>query len=511
MKPKICLLVSNDLNHDPRVQKQAETTAKAKLETLVLAWATGDNCPPLVEQRPGYLVKRGLFNPYMTPKLIGLNFRLVRFNLRILRNFFAHSIRVCIRYLIAVLRIIFVKIPRKIILVSKIQLKKTKDRYVLTRWIWNKIIKVRRRQLASSVLSKPAVPVSSSRIEPQIQELHQDSDASQDKFSFKSILIKTISLLNIYKFYKHYYSSLNQYLIEEGCKFKPDIVHANDLDTLWAGWQIKKKTGAKLVYDAHEIWTEQGLPYPKLINWLFKKMEKFLIGKVDHFITVNQSLSDELEKMYHFPKSTPKSIIYNCPRLIVTEPTKHDRKTIIALYQGRYSVNRGLEEIAQAGQYLNPNIEIHFRGLGDEKVLKNLKLIAQNSGRRNVKFFDPVEMDLLIEEAKTADIGLVAYIPSNINNKLCLPNKVYEYMMAGLALALSDLPELKRIVKAFHNGSTFNPYKPKDIAKQINALANRSKLNQMKLKSLAAAKVCNWEVEEKKLIKIYESLYAQKS
>ena len=143
-------------------------------------------------------------------------------------------------------------------------------------------------------------------------------------------------------------------------------------------------------------------------------------------------------------------------------PIKSDK--IIALYQGRYSPNRGLEQIVESAQYLDPNIELHFRGLGDEKLLADLKQIARRIGRSNVKFPPPVEMNDLVESAQTADIGLIAYLPVHIDNELCMPNKVFEYMMAGLALATSDLPELRRLIKTYHNGSTFNPYQPKNIA-----------------------------------------------
>ena len=371
---------------------------------------------------------------------------------------------------------------------------------------WNKSVKQRYPNIvAQSVFEADNPKAITVNNKPIVKPRETVSSPKQ------SMWRKMVLILNIhFGYYYYYYSSMTNFMVDEGIKFKPDIIHANDLDTLWAGWQIKKKTGAKLIYDAHEIWTEQGLSFPKLINYLFKVIEKYLFRKIDHFITINESIAKVLDATYHFQKNLKQTIIYNCPRYQKCEFRHHNPEKIVALYQGRYGPNRGLEQIATAAKYLNPGIEIHFRGSEDEKILGKLKKIAKNINRKNVIFHPPVEMKDLVNYAKTADIGLIAYLPVHIDNELCMPNKVFEYMMAGLALAVSDLPELRRLVKEYNHGTTFNPYDPKDIAKKINQLA-KNNLFRLRQNSLKAAKICNWENEEIKLKKIYKSLIDEPS
>jgi glycosyltransferase involved in cell wall biosynthesis len=119
-----------------------------------------------------------------------------------------------------------------------------------------------------------------------------------------------------------------------------------------------------------------------------------------------------------------------------------------------------------------------------------------------------VPLGQIIQAAASFDIGLHAIQATNPNNYYCLPNKVFEYMMAGLALAVSDLPELRRIVHGYNTGITFEPSNPEDIARQINSLlANPEQLYQMQASSLRASRdVFNFEREGEKLRQIIEDV-----
>jgi glycosyltransferase involved in cell wall biosynthesis len=114
----------------------------------------------------------------------------------------------------------------------------------------------------------------------------------------------------------------------------------------------------------------------------------------------------------------------------------------------------------------------------------------------------------LVKTASEADIGVIPYIPFCLNNRLCLPNKLFEYMMAGLAVVGSDLPELRHIIRGHQIGGVFSPEKPRDIARAINELLlDTPRLDAMKRNALRAAhELYNWEVEGKVLLMAYESV-----
>lgn len=498
MKAKICILVSNDFNNDPRVQRQASSAGRY-FETLVLGWMTFEASQkiPEVEKREYYKIYRGIFLPHFRNKIFFfLNLKLLSFSF----SFICTSV-------------IKIFANRTYILLRKL-------RWVIYR-VLNQIILNFKKFFYPAPSQKPNIKLI--RAVPQQNfeiKINQNSSQSFNNKGSKPALRHPISLrtklsrlLNGIRFYD-YYKTMNQFFIQKGEEFKPDIIHANDLDTLWAGWQIKKKTGAKLIYDAHEIWTDQGLQLPSFVLRLYKVLEKYLFRRIDYFLTVNDSIAQELDKRYHFQKKVPQEVIYNYPQTqkISSFNQKRLNQKIQILYQGRYSFDRGLEQIIEASKFLSSKAEIHFRGVGNEEFQERLKnIVRKNRLEKKVKFLSPVPMNNLIQSAQTADIGIIAYIPTNINNYLCLPNKLFEYMMAGLALAVSDSPELKKIIQCQDNGIVFNPRKPKDIANKLNKLIdNQEKLKSMKANSLKAAQFYTWENEEKKLIKIYRKLYAQK-
>jgi glycosyltransferase involved in cell wall biosynthesis len=115
----------------------------------------------------------------------------------------------------------------------------------------------------------------------------------------------------------------------------------------------------------------------------------------------------------------------------------------------------------------------------------------------------------LVKAASTADIGVIPYIPTCQNLFFCLPNKMFEYMMAGLAIVSTDLPEVRKIVLDHDLGVIFHhPEDPRSIAQAINELLkDETRLKEMKRNALQAAKAFyNWESESLKLLKAYESL-----
>jgi len=305
----------------------------------------------------------------------------------------------------------------------------------------------------------------------------------------------------------NYYYDLNQKLSKAGIEKKPDIIHAHDLDTLLAGYLIKRKTGAKLVYDSHELWTKQGMPLPRIIIRLMGFLERFLIRKIDAIISVNDSIIASLEKMHKIKFKIPKVVVYNAPMGNPKKILIRDKKQISVLYQGRFAPNRGLEQLVLASQYFKKNIKLYFRCTGEKDIEEKIKMMVKKNKIKNIEFLEPVGMHKMASFARFADIGVIPYLPVNENNRLATPNKLFEYAMAGLAIAASDLPEIAKFVKSTENGLLFNPYRPRSIAKTINELAKDPKtLRRMQANSLKAARIYNWENQAKKIENLYQAL-----
>ena len=301
-----------------------------------------------------------------------------------------------------------------------------------------------------------------------------------------------------------------------------DFIHANDLDSLPAAVKLKRRAGAKLVYDSHELFPEQ---FPrtnslkgKLFRFLFRTcftfLEKRLIKHADAVITVNESIASELARRYRIPK--PLTVM-NCPSLqerpseyrkgenpfLRTFPQIEGRRII--LYNGGITEGRGLENLVEAMSSIEEAALI-FMGKGPlENSLK--KRVEDLGMKERVFFHPPVPPQDVVAFSQWADIGVLPYPDNCLNNHFSLPNKIFEYLLAGLPVASSDLPELRKVVKGNGFGILFNPEKPGDIARAIREILEPKNLEEAKKRVLENAPLLyNWEKEEEKLLRVYQGL-----
>jgi glycosyltransferase involved in cell wall biosynthesis len=181
--------------------------------------------------------------------------------------------------------------------------------------------------------------------------------------------------------------------------------------------------------------------------------------------------------------------LHNCQTLQSLRP-RPVNKTPIALYQGAYVPHRGLEQvIAAAG--LTDKVQVALRGFGSSEG----ELRALDKKKR-ILWWEPVPGPQVVQAASQADIGLIPFLPSCLNHYYSTPNKLFEYMSAGLAIAGSDIPEISRFVTAHRMGELFDPYSPSDIARAMEAIVDSGHLEEMQKRARSGTEsVWNWEAQ----------------
>jgi glycosyltransferase involved in cell wall biosynthesis len=299
-------------------------------------------------------------------------------------------------------------------------------------------------------------------------------------------------------------SALQLKLLRSAQKIHADVYCSNDLDTLLIG-VICAGFERKLVYDSHELWTDMLIGVPPFIKAVLRQIEKHLIRRADAVMTVNEYIAKELKSRYAFDRTV--HVVYSYPILPVgkkigprrTDPVKK------VLYQGRYSPERGLENLVRASEYLLPDVELVLRGYGE--IEKDLRRLA--SSHENVHFETPVKMEDLVEAAQNADVGVVSYMPTNLCNYLASPNKLFEYIHAGLAIAASDMPFLRKIVQEDGIGILFDPRNPRNIAEALNTITRPAELERCKNNVALASGKYTWGSESGKLVHMYRELTNQ--
>jgi glycosyltransferase involved in cell wall biosynthesis len=300
-------------------------------------------------------------------------------------------------------------------------------------------------------------------------------------------------------------------------KSEPAVIyHAHDLNTLLVAFWASRRHGAGLVYDSHELFIETST-LPEVQKKVWKIVERLLIHRAHKVITVNGSIAEELSTRYNI---LLPMVVMNAPNLssrpgfrrgknLLRQRLELDKEVPIILYQGGYTPNRGLENLILAAHSIEKGI-IVFMGWGRlEDTLRQL-VISEKLDER-VKFTDPVPPELLLKYTQCADLGVIPYQFVGLNNYYTTPNKLFEYMMAGLPVIGSDFPELRRIIIEYGLGQVFDPDDPKDIAKKISViLSDPANLKRYKQNGRKAANIFNWENESKKLISAYSDIKRSK-
>ena len=288
--------------------------------------------------------------------------------------------------------------------------------------------------------------------------------------------------------------------------FAPEIVYANDLNTLVAAHMLHAIRGVPVVYDAHEVYPEQFAIGDRSETWhsFYTNLEKQLIGAALGRFTVCDSISEYFAAVYGAPGFVTT---LNTPSLKHLPPESIlDRRNVTPklIYHGSYAAFRGLDEIVNAAAHIE-GAQIVFRGIGAYETVLREHVERIGVGGK-VTFEPPVAVTELVESASVCDIGLNPFVNVCKNSEFAMPNKFFEYMMAGLALMSSDLVEMRRLTDRLHLGRLFPDLAPRSIADSINTLvADRSAMQTFRGNAYFAARDrYNWETEEQLFLQSFD-------
>lgn len=289
----------------------------------------------------------------------------------------------------------------------------------------------------------------------------------------------------------------------EAKRLNADLYICNDLDTLPVG-VFMSLLGKIVVYDAHELYPDLFGETQPYIRAIMRQMESFMIRFADLVMTVNEFIASELSSRYRIPAPT---VVINCPKSPPEIPvTWRERKEKVVLYHGGLTRERGLENTVLACKHLRKGIRVVIRGEGP--IERELKELAR--GLDNCHFEEPVPMDEVITKAADADIGVIPYLPTTLNNLYTSPNKLFEYLQAGLPVVGSDVPFIRKTLLENDVGFVFNPYDPEDIAQTIELVAQDDVLERMRANVRMIRHKFSWNVESRKLLAAILNLAAKR-
>ena len=289
-----------------------------------------------------------------------------------------------------------------------------------------------------------------------------------------------------------------------------DVIVAHDLPMLAVGRALAEEFNAALVYDSHELFSEQEFTRGEQRSWA--EIERRHVGSCQRVITVNPSIARELESRYGLAEV---AVIHNAERVGPLRPRSwyfHDcfnipRDHYVLLFQGGFSAGRNLETLVQAMGLVSDK-RIHLVFLGEGQLSAKLLRLAKGKGLRSQVHFHPaVPQARLLEVTAAADAGVIPYQAICLNNYYCTPNKLFEFISAGLPILASDLPELRRLVADNSIGRVESLTTPEQMACAITAMfRDASQLQAWRDNLLTIREDLSWQREGERLKQIYEEL-----
>ncbi len=301
--------------------------------------------------------------------------------------------------------------------------------------------------------------------------------------------------------------------IQLGESLRPMAVHCHDLDTLYAGYALKKKLGCPVIYDAHENYPELMKAYlPGLLVSGLRQLERRLSRKADLTITASTTLRDELISrglrsvvtLGNYPCLSEFRAIDKARLMRAREELGVSPKTVLVAYVGGFSQNRALVPFIETAELL-PNVEFHLWGDGHQRP----QVEASVSQYRNARYHGWLPVDQLPLYFQAADIIYYGLRLDDASAAYNAPNTVAQAMASGKPVIATDIGDLGRMIRDTGCGILLDEATPGGIAAAVERLSSPELRETMGSRGLASAvSKYNAEMVQKRLVAHYEQLTA---
>lgn len=243
-------------------------------------------------------------------------------------------------------------------------------------------------------------------------------------------------------------------------ELKPDFVHAHDLPNLRLGLEVAKQHLVPVVYDAHELYPQQYFS-DKTHKSKFAELERQLIGNTDAVIAVNKQCEEVLRQTY--TELSDVVILSNATEMPKDfDPTKKERlwhqefnldpAVKLMVFQGGINPVRNIDSLVRAMTQIPDNIHVGFITFKKD-IAYYKELSAQLGIEHRIHYVLEIPWDEVIHWLAAADVGMMPYQANNLNAKISSPNKLFEFVVAGLPIiGSSDLVNVKEAVDRYGLG-----------------------------------------------------------
>jgi glycosyltransferase involved in cell wall biosynthesis len=292
-------------------------------------------------------------------------------------------------------------------------------------------------------------------------------------------------------------------------RLRPEVVHAHDAAMLLPGIVGSWLTGARLVYDSHELATS--VPYrERAWAWFVAAIERVVVPRCAAVITVSDGIAQRLRARYELP--VEPTVVRNVSELAVAGKGELrarmglDARAPLILHQGAPAPGRGCEILIEAVGRLE-GVHLAFLGDAEGGYAEQLRAMLRDSDvEHRVTLLPSVPLGELLAYTAEADVGVTLLADTCENHRLALPNKLFEYIAAGVPVVASALPETQRLVERHGVGWCCPPDDPQELARVLGRALIHGRDPAITERLGRAARELCWSREQHLLLELYERL-----
>jgi hypothetical protein len=287
-----------------------------------------------------------------------------------------------------------------------------------------------------------------------------------------------------------------------------DLVYANDWNTLPLAAEVARRCNARLVFDAHEF-----SPLEWEQRWWWRQLYAPLIRRVlrrygplcDASVTVSAPIAERYRREY----GLDAVVVLNAPAAVRQGPAEQapppspDRVRLI--HHGAAIRARHLERMIEAIALAQPRFTLDMMLVGDGSYISELQALAESSAPGRVRFVPPADPADIVARVAAYDMGFYLLESTLFNHAMALPNKIFDYVSAGLPVCIGPSPAMAALAQEHGFGCIAPSFAPEAVAATLDALTP-AELLRLREGARRASAVVNAETEMRKLMTLLEPL-----
>lgn len=286
-----------------------------------------------------------------------------------------------------------------------------------------------------------------------------------------------------------------------------DAYHANEWSALPLSIEAAIINHSKVVFDAHEFTPGQYESADFLRRWLMPDAIAYLFRKYFPDLDASIAAVPGIAELCRDEFNIDPMVVFNAPdkiNLLSKNGSNPDQIQII--HHGVAKRDRHLEIMVEVLSLCDERFHLHFMLVRhDTGYRDDLKRLSKKIAPGRVTFHDPVPPEKIVPEISQYDIGFYLLRPTDLNKKITIPNKLFDFINAGLAVCIGPSPSMAEIVNRYGVGFVAPTFEPVDVAKMLNQI-DMNDLSKMKRASRQTSLQLNAQNEMRKVVALYKKL-----